>query len=79
MQEHDVALPFLHPHRGIVQAVEPRGQRRQLVEMRGEQRAAFVDFVQVLDRRPGNRQAVEGRGAAADLVEDDKRARRPPD
>ena len=31
-------------------------------------------LVQMLDRRPGDRQAVEGRGAAPDLVEDDQRA-----
>jgi hypothetical protein len=53
------------------------GERGQLVEVGGEQRAAAVDLVQVLDRRPGDRQAVEGRGAAADLVEDDQRALRP--
>jgi DNA mismatch repair protein MutS len=29
--------------------------------------------VEVLDRRPGDGEAVEGRGAAADLVEDDER------
>ena len=74
VQEHHLALPFLHPHRGIVQAGQAGGERGQLVEMRGEQRAALIDVVQVLDRRPGDRQPVEGGGAAADLVQDDQRA-----
>ena len=52
-----------------------RGERGQLVVVRREQRAAAVDLVQMLERRPGDRQAVEGRGAAADLVEDHKAAR----
>src|SRR5215204_1298042 len=43
--------------------------------MRREQGTAAVFLVQVLDRRPGDREPVEGRGAAADLVEDDERAR----
>ena len=44
--------------------------------MGGEQGAAAVDLVQMLDHGPGDREAVEGRGAAADLVEDDERAAR---
>ena len=43
--------------------------------MRREERAAAIDVVQMLDRGPGDREAVEGRGAAADLVEDDQRPR----
>ena len=70
VQEHHVALPFFHSHRGVVQTFKPCRQRGQLVEMRREQRAAFVDVMQMFDRRPGDRQAVEGRGAAANLVED---------
>ena len=41
--------------------------------MRGEQRAAAIALVQMLDRRPGDGQSVEGGGAAADLVENDQR------
>ena len=48
------------------------GERGQLVVMRREQGAAAIDLVQMLERRPGDRQPVIGRGAAADLVEDDK-------
>ena len=51
------------------------GERGQLVVMGREQRAAAVDLVQMLDRGPGDRQPVEGRGAAADLVEDHQRLR----
>ena len=57
---------------------EPRqafGERRQLVIVGGEEGAAPVDLVEMLDRRPGDGEAVEGRGAAADLVEDDQRPR----
>ena len=42
--------------------------------MRGEQRAAAVVLVQMLDGRPGDGETVEGRRAAADLVEDDQRS-----
>src|SRR5437763_1593319 len=38
-----------------------------------EQRAATVALMQMLDRGPGDRQAVEGRGAAADLVQNHQR------
>ncbi len=56
------------------EAGELRRQRRQLVVVGGEQGAAAVDLVQMLDAGPGDRQPVEGRGAAADLVEDHQRA-----
>jgi hypothetical protein len=44
--------------------------------VRGEQRAAAVDVVQMLQGRPGDRQAIERRRAAADLVQDDETSRR---
>ena len=74
VQEHHVALPFLDAHGGVEQPRQLGRQRGELVVMRGKQRAAAVLLVQMLDRRPGDRQAVEGRGAAPDLVEDDERA-----
>ena len=61
VQEDDVALPFAHLDRRIGEVGEPAGERGQLVIMRGEQGAAAIDLVQMLDRRPGDRQAVEGR------------------
>ena len=42
----------------------------ELVVVRREQRARADAIVEVLGDRPGDRQAVEGRRAAADLVED---------
>src|SRR5262249_24856407 len=68
------ALPFLHPHRGVEQARELCRQCGQLVEMGGEQGAAAVGFVQMLDGGPSDGEAVEGRGAAADLIQNDERA-----
>ena len=50
------------------------GERGHFVEMRGEQRAAAIALVQMLDRRPGYGEPVEGRGAAADFVQNDQRA-----
>ena len=78
MQEHHIALPFAHLHRGIGDAGKLLGERGQLMIMRGEQRAAAVDLMQMLDRRPGDGEAVEGRGAAADLVENDEANARSP-
>ena len=49
---------------------------RQLVVVRREERARADHVVQVLGDRPRDRQAVEGRRAATDLVEDDERAPR---
>ena len=63
-------------------AVDDAGQRvgeiGQLVVVRGEQRLRPRRRVrrEVLGDRPGDAQAVEGRRAAADLVEDDEAARR---
>src|SRR5262249_18313674 len=47
----------------------------ELVVVRCEERAAAHGVVQVLGDRPGERDAVEGAGAAADLIEDDQAAR----
>ena len=74
VQEDNAALPFLHPHGGVGQALQFLRQHRQFVEMGGEQAAAAINFVQVLDGGPGDGQPVEGGGAAADFVEDDQRA-----
>ena len=54
------------------------GEVGELVVVRGEQRLRPRARVgrQVLGDRPGDAQAVEGRRAAADLVEDDEAARR---
>ena len=70
VQEHDLVLPFLDAHGVGRERRQPLLERAQLVEVRGEQRAAAVDVVQMLERRPGDREAIERRRAAADLVED---------
>ena len=44
------------------------------MEMRGEQGAAAIDVVEPLDAGLGDGEAVVGRRAAADLVEDDEAA-----
>ena len=79
VQEDDVALPLLDAHGDVDEARQARGKRRQLVIVGGEERAAAIDLVQMLDRRPGDGEAVEGRGAAADLIEDDEGSAGRPD
>src|SRR5690606_1481635 len=66
--------PFAHFHGDIGDAGERFGQRGQLMEVGGEQRTAARCLVQRFYGSPGNGEAVEGCGAAADLVEDDERA-----
>ena len=63
VQEHDVALPFLDPHGGVEQSRQLGRERGEFMIMRGEQRAAAIGLMQVLDRRPRDRKPVEGRGA----------------
>ena len=72
VQEDDGIVPFADAHGHAGERCEPFGQRRHLVIMRGEQRARLVGLVQMFGRRPGDRETIEGRGAAADLVEDDE-------
>ena len=55
------------------------GEPRQLVKMGGEQGAAAVDVVEPLDAGLGDGEAVVGRRAAPDLVEDDEAALASPD
>ncbi len=74
VQEYHVAVPFLDPYGGVEQPFEPGGKRGEFVKMGREQGAGAIDLVQVLDRRPGDREPVEGCGPASDLVEDDKGA-----
>ena len=76
-QEDDVALPLAHRDRAVVDARLAARQVGQLVVVGGEQhQRPRRGIVQVLGHRPGDRDAVEGAGAAADLVEHDQAARR---
>ena len=61
-------------HGGARGASSRSGEPGQLVIMGGEQAAACDSVVDRLDHRPGDGEAVIGRGAAADLVEDDEAA-----
>ena len=70
VQEDHLSLPFLDPHAVARQGRQLLGEVGQLVIMGREERPAAVHLVQVLDAGPGDRQAVEGGGAPADLVED---------
>jgi hypothetical protein len=74
VEEDHLALPLLHAERVAGEAGEAGGQRGELVVVGGEEGAAAVRLVEVLDDGPGDREAVVGGGAAADLVEDDEAA-----
>ena len=72
MKEDDLALPFAHLHRMAGQPLEIAAKVGEFMIMGGEQGPAPVHLVQMLEACPGDRQPVIGRGAAANLVEDDK-------
>ena len=48
------------------------GKCCEFVIMRGKQRPAPIDVVQMFEHRPGNRQAVKRCRAAADFIQDDQ-------
>ncbi len=75
-QKDNAAAALLHRHVIILHPAEPVGQLRQFVVVRGKQRLGAGVGVDVFDRRPGDGQAVIGRGAAAHFVQQDERARR---
>ena len=75
-EEHDLVLVLAHRDRDVAHARARVGERDELVIVRREQRARADRVVQVLGDRPRDRDAVERRRAAADLVEDDERAAR---
>ena len=60
----------------VVDAVQPSLELGELVVMGGEEGLRPNDLRDVLDHGPGDAEAVEGRGTAADLVEDQQRLRR---
>ena len=73
MEKHELVVVLLHEHLHVGhpgQLVE----RRELEIVRGEERAAADLRLQVLDHRLGDREAVIGARAAADLVEDHEAA-----
>ena len=74
VEKDQIAFPLARADVVKRQAVEPSGEPGQLVIMGGEQSPALDLVVHRLDHRPGDREPVIGRGAAADLVEDDQAA-----
>src|SRR5437773_690676 len=58
VQEDDIALPFLDPHRVTGERRELGGERGQLVVVGREERAAAIDLVEMFERRPGDREPV---------------------
>ena len=68
MEEDRLPFPFPHRHRRVGEGRQLARQRRQLVIVRGEKTAASVTVMQMFKRRPGDGQAIIGRGAAPDLV-----------
>jgi hypothetical protein len=68
VHEHDVGARLDGAHVHIDRAVVLRREFGQLKVMRGKQREGLRLVVQVGSDAAGQRQAVKGRGAAADLV-----------
>ena len=72
VQEYDIVAPFLDSHGVARQLVEPGGEPGELVKMGGKQSATPVHIMQMLDRRPGDGEAIKCRGTASDLVKNNK-------
>ena len=62
--------------RQVADAWPVGGEIGEFVVVGGEQTAAADAVVQMLGDRPRQRHAIEGRGAAPDLIEDDQAAPR---
>ena len=76
VEEHDACRPVSRTATFRLRACgQLLGQLHQLVVVGGEHRLAADPVVQVLAHRPGDRDAVVGGGAAADLVEQHQAAR----
>ena len=73
-QEDDLLADLPHRDGEVLHRRALAREVLQLVVVRREQRAAADRVVEVLRHRPRDRDAVEGGGAAANLVEDDERS-----
>jgi len=69
-QEDDLVVYLPNGHIEVFDPGEGAAHFIQLVVMGGEEAPAFVVFVEVLHRRPGDGQAVEGGRAPADFIEE---------
>ena len=72
VQECDAAGRLLDGDAQVAEAGKLFGQQGELVIVGGEERARADAAVDVLQRGPRERQAIEGSGAAAHLVEQDE-------
>ncbi len=69
MQKQQGVAGFLHQHLGVGHVGQQLGQLVQFVVVGGEDAAGAPLLGQVFGHRPGDREAIEGGGAAADLIE----------
>ena len=67
--EHHLAAILPHPHGRQRQLRQLAGQRREFVEMRGEDGPAAHPVVQRLKHRPGDGEPIPGGGAAPHLIQ----------
>ena len=74
MQQHQIALPFARADMVEAQRLAGFGQTGEFVVVGREQAAAADLGMHRLGHRPGQRQAVIGRGAAPDLIKDHEAA-----
>ena len=74
MQEDNFLVKLFDFHTMQAHPGQFGNQAGQLMVMSGKQGPAAIGFVQMLDNRPGNGQAVEGGRAASDFIQNDKRA-----
>ena len=73
-EEDDFVVPFADRDIAVGHSGAGAGEVGEFVVMGGEEGAAGCDVVEVLGHAPGDGEPVEGRGAAADFVEDDETA-----
>ncbi len=71
-EEDDFFVPFADGDVEVSDGGAGLGEVGELVVVRGEERAAAGDVVEVLGDSPGNGEAIEGGGAATDFIEDDE-------
>ena len=76
MQEHDAVLVLDRVEVHVGAAVDLGRQRRQFEIVRGEEREAAILFGEAVRDRPCQRETVERRRAAADLVDQNEALRR---
>ena len=74
VQENHLSVPLLNCDSGIIDPAQFVRKRGHFVVVRGKERTRTVDVVQMFQRGPRDGQAVIGRGAAPDFIQDHQRA-----